>query len=120
MFDSDIIASLASLLPGAFFVAAWYLLSNVYQRLKHPSKSRPVHIINRTPVTDEIQRRWNTLTIREIEIAHLVAQGQHNYNIAMELSISIHTVETHLKHIYFKLNVHSRVELVRAILDLGD
>ncbi len=39
---------------------------------------------------------------------------------ARDLSISIHTVEAHLQHIYVKLQVRSRMELARAIRDLAD
>ena len=63
---------------------------------------------------------WDSLTPREMEVARLVALGQRNADIAAQLSISTHTVESHLKNIYRKLEVHSRVELARAIRDLID
>ena len=34
-----------------------------------------------------------------------------NRSIAEELHLSHHTVDTHLKHVYLKLDIHSRVEL---------
>jgi len=36
------------------------------------------------------------------------------------LSISHYTVETHLKHIYSKLDVHSRLQLARALREFVD
>lgn len=50
------------------------------------------------------------LTPREREVLCLLAQGYTNYQIARQLSLSIRTVETHLTHIYDKLNVGSRTE----------
>ncbi len=52
------------------------------------------------------------LTVRELEIAEMVAAGKHNGEIAQELHLSPHTVGTHVKHIYAKLGINSRVQLV--------
>ena len=42
----------------------------------------------------------------------LVATGRSNQQIAQHLSVSVNTVETHLKHVFSKLGVRSRLELV--------
>jgi DNA-binding NarL/FixJ family response regulator len=55
------------------------------------------------------------LTAREREIAELVARGRTNREIAEELVLSPRTIEAHLRNIYGKLDVRSRVELTRAI-----
>ena len=55
------------------------------------------------------------LTAREREIAELVASGRTNREIAEELVLSTRTIEAHLRSIYGKLQVRSRVELTRAI-----
>lgn len=55
------------------------------------------------------------ITHREWEILELLAAG-HSYNgIAKELSISAHTVRSHLHHIYEKLHVKTRAEAVRKV-----
>jgi DNA-binding CsgD family transcriptional regulator len=54
---------------------------------------------------------WRTLTDAELRVAELVAGGLTNRNIAEYLNLSPHTVDAHLKHIYIKLDIHSRVEL---------
>ena len=54
---------------------------------------------------------WQTLTDAELRVAELVAGGLTNRNIAEYLNLSPHTVDAHLKHIYTKLDIHSRVEL---------
>ncbi len=50
------------------------------------------------------------LTDREIEVLRLVAQGLGNKQIAAELSLSEHTVKTHLRHILDKLHLRSRAQ----------
>jgi NarL family two-component system response regulator LiaR len=50
------------------------------------------------------------LTQREEEVLGLVAQGLTNQQIASQLSLSERTVESHLTHIYTKLDVSSRTE----------
>ena len=53
----------------------------------------------------------SSLTASELRIAGFVAKGLTNKDIAQHLSVSPHTVDAHLKHMYTKLNIHSRVEL---------
>jgi DNA-binding CsgD family transcriptional regulator len=55
------------------------------------------------------------LTARERQIAMLSAQGFANVNVAAQLGISEATVAVHLRRIYAKLGVHSRVELAAAV-----
>ena len=54
---------------------------------------------------------WASLTDAELRVVSRVSQGNTNRRVAEELSVSRHTVDAHLKHIYLKLDVHSRVEL---------
>jgi DNA-binding CsgD family transcriptional regulator len=54
------------------------------------------------------------LTAREQEIADLVAAGRTNREIAEQLVLSTRTIEAHLRNIYAKLGVRSRVELARG------
>lgn len=51
------------------------------------------------------------LTNRELEVAALLAEGQSNKQIAMELEISQETVKVHVKHILNKLKLCSRVKV---------
>lgn len=57
------------------------------------------------------------LTAQETRVARLVAAGNSNAELARQLSVSINTVETHLRHIYAKAGVHSRLELATFLAD---
>jgi DNA-binding CsgD family transcriptional regulator len=59
--------------------------------------------------------RMSQLTPQELQIAHLVAVGQTNKEIATQLYLSPKTIEYHLANTYRKLEVHSRVELTRVL-----
>jgi DNA-binding CsgD family transcriptional regulator len=54
------------------------------------------------------------LTPQELQIALQVAEGRTNRDVAAALFLSPKTVEFHLTHVYRKLNIHSRAELVRV------
>jgi DNA-binding CsgD family transcriptional regulator len=54
---------------------------------------------------------WDSLTETEQRIVHLVTQGLSNRQVASQMFLSVHTVAFHLRHIYCKLDVTSRVQL---------
>ena len=56
-----------------------------------------------------------SLTERELQVARLVVDRKTNAQIAAELFLSVKTVETHLRHIFGKMDVPSRVALARAV-----
>jgi len=57
------------------------------------------------------------LTTREIEILEAIVRDDTEYTISEELHISQHTVRTHVKNIYKKLQVHSRGAVVKAAVE---
>jgi DNA-binding CsgD family transcriptional regulator len=56
---------------------------------------------------------WEALTSAEASIARLAAEGKTNREIAETLFISPHTVNSHLRHIFDKLGVNSRIQLTK-------
>ncbi|MFS8096711.1 LuxR C-terminal-related transcriptional regulator [Lentzea alba] len=56
---------------------------------------------------------WDSLTSTEAKVARLVARGLTNRQVASEMFVSPHTVGFHLRQIYRKLNIQSRVDLAR-------
>ena len=59
------------------------------------------------------------LTRREREVAFLVCKGLKNNEISDRLYISAHTVENHLRSIYWKLGVCNRTSLVHRVMSLS-
>ncbi len=62
-------------------------------------------------------KRAGDLSARESEVHELLAQGLTNEEIAKQLYISLSTTKVHVKHIYEKLGVRSRLEAARALRD---
>jgi DNA-binding CsgD family transcriptional regulator len=56
---------------------------------------------------------WDSLTDTEHRIADLVAQGLSNHEVASRVFLSSHTVAFHLRHVFWKLGISSRVQLAR-------
>jgi LuxR family maltose regulon positive regulatory protein len=59
------------------------------------------------------------LTGRERDVLRLLAAGQSNPEIARSLYVELNTVKTHVKSLYGKLGVHSRMDAVRRARELG-
>ncbi|MEL6614909.1 MAG: response regulator transcription factor [Bacteroidota bacterium] len=59
------------------------------------------------------------LTPRETEVLGLIASGATDDGMAAEMGVSPHTVQTHVKSLYRKLDVHSRGEASRRAVELG-
>ncbi|GAB2591464.1 ATP-binding protein [Kribbella endophytica] len=59
---------------------------------------------------------WEALTPMERKVALLVADGHTNRSAAEELVLSASTVGTHLRNVFSKLEVNSRVQLTRLVL----
>lgn len=56
---------------------------------------------------------WASLTPAESEVVRLVCEGLGNKDIAARLFVSPRTVQTHLTHVYTKLGLASRVQLIK-------
>jgi DNA-binding NarL/FixJ family response regulator len=63
--------------------------------------------------------RLRTLTTREREILVLVGSGLSNDDIAGHLTVSPHTVKTHINRTMVKLGAHDRAQLVVIAYESG-
>ncbi len=73
----------------------------------------------RTRPGDTDGTRIDSLTERELQVVRLVVDRKTNPEIASELFLSPKTVETHLRNIFRKIGVSTRVELARAVEHAG-
>ena len=64
-------------------------------------------------VTDQAESMRNRLTVRELEILQLLAEGKTAKEVATSLGIATKTSDTHRTNIMRKLDLHSIAELVR-------
>jgi DNA-binding CsgD family transcriptional regulator len=60
---------------------------------------------------DAAAARWPELTASEFAVVRLVIEGATDRAVAQQLYISAHTVNSHLRHVFAKLGIRSRVEL---------
>jgi DNA-binding CsgD family transcriptional regulator len=60
---------------------------------------------------------WAAMTDSELAVARLVAEGLTNRDVAARLFVSPHTVNSHLRQIFSKLQINSRVVLTRLAND---
>lgn len=78
-----------------------YFSSSVTQVLVSASMNEPKH------------SALELFTTRELEVAHLIAEGYSNKAIARQLRISVKTVESHRTAVLRKAQVHTAAEFVR-------
>jgi DNA-binding NarL/FixJ family response regulator len=98
--ESQIVTAIETLLRGSPYFSAQVSETLLEGFL---SSGRPTESGSATP----------RLTTREREILQLLAEGHRNKKIAMDLGISLKTVETHRTTLMRKIGVNSIVELVR-------
>jgi DNA-binding NarL/FixJ family response regulator len=77
------------------------------------------------PVIDEYVRRTNashprdSLSGRQRQVLQLIAEGKTTKQVALELSISVKTVESHRAQLMDRLNIHDVAGLVRYAIKTG-
>jgi DNA-binding CsgD family transcriptional regulator len=76
---------------------------------------RELGIRRRVQALDRPKLGWESLTDAELGVARLAAAGCTNRGIADRLFVSPHTVNTHLRHVFDKLDIRSRVDLTRVV-----
>ncbi|GLX22696.1 helix-turn-helix transcriptional regulator [Streptomyces lavendulae subsp. lavendulae] len=76
--------------------------------------------VRRRPSTPGLCDAWPELTAAELRVVRLVARGLTNRQAAEHLSLSPHTVSSHLRRAFTKLGVTSRAELTRLATHRDD
>lgn len=107
--DLEVSLSIRSVLRGGAPIDP-FIARRIIAELQ-PAASTPANPT--TPVEDA------KLSSRESQILGLVAEGLANREIAEQLFLSRYTVECHIKHIYRKLAVSSRVRAVKEARSRG-
>jgi DNA-binding CsgD family transcriptional regulator len=74
---------------------------------------RELGIRRRVATAEKPSKGWAAMTKAELAVAELVADGLTNREIGERLFVSPHTVSTHLRQVFAKLEVKSRVDLTR-------
>jgi DNA-binding CsgD family transcriptional regulator len=105
------IASFGEALSIATRVGAEWDAARIRGRL------RRLGVRRRSAVNARPKTGWAALTDPEIRVATLAAEGHTNRSIASSLFLSTHTVNTHLRHVFEKLGINSRVHLTRFVQD---
>ncbi|MBD9532791.1 response regulator transcription factor [Comamonas sp. CMM01] len=106
--DLEVSLSIRSVLRGGAPIDPFIARRIIAELQPAPSPS------TETAASDEVK-----LSMREGQILELVAEGLANREIAERLFLSRYTVECHIKHIYRKLAVSSRVKAVREARSRG-
>jgi LuxR family maltose regulon positive regulatory protein len=113
VWDPFVIAVRAAPHLGSFIAAQPHWRSWL-QRLLTASRDASLAALLGLRVPREANAKTG-LSPRESEVHELIAQGLTNEEIAKLLHISLSTTKVHVKHIYEKLGVRSRLEAARAL-----
>jgi DNA-binding NarL/FixJ family response regulator len=84
----------------------------------HPVIARKVsnHFYSKT---NQVKEDQQLLGGRELEVLKLASQALSNQEIASRLGLSLRTIEVHMRHIFSKLHVSSRIEAVLFAINHG-
>jgi DNA-binding CsgD family transcriptional regulator len=116
------VAVSAHLVGGQVSPAGAVLHLSVGVSTRGTSPVSPVHLIkpdepsgDNPSLDPSLMTGWTDLTDTERTVAELVARGMTNKQAGRVMFLSRHTVDYHLRRVFKKLGVNSRVELARAI-----
>jgi DNA-binding NarL/FixJ family response regulator len=88
-------------------MGAWALRAQVQQAMREAGARYPKW----ATASAKARSGWHSLTSAERRVATLIGEGHTNKSAASELGVSVSTVTTHLRAIFAKLGIQSRVQL---------
>jgi DNA-binding NarL/FixJ family response regulator len=94
-----------------------FTLIEVFEGRYVKNFSRVIQQADQVPFFDGFREKYR-LSRREAQILKMISDGMLNKEIAETLSLSVQTIETHRKNIHQKLQVNSRVELIKKINEM--
>ena len=89
------------------------------EAVRRVAAGEPIIMVSGGAKDEPAEEPEEQLTAREAEVLRLVAAGRRNTDIATELSVSVNTVEFHVRHILAKLGARSRTEAAYRARELG-
>jgi DNA-binding CsgD family transcriptional regulator len=98
-------------------LALYTELGAIWDARRVRSRLRELGVRRRLVTAEPETNGWAALTTSELPVARLVAEGLTNREVAERLFVSPHTVNSHLRHVFSKLGINSRVELARLARD---
>jgi DNA-binding CsgD family transcriptional regulator/tetratricopeptide (TPR) repeat protein len=78
---------------------------------------REVGVVKRARAAARPTSGWESLSAAELTVVRLITAGLTSREVAQQLFLSVNTVNTHLRHVFTKLDLRSRVELTRAFVE---
>ncbi len=101
------------------------LLNEVYKIQATSKTNIPKKLIDKLKLALDKREKFiknnsgSVLSDRELDTVKLIAEDLSNQEIADKLFVSLNTVKTHIKNIFLKLEVDSRVQAVNKAKELG-
>jgi DNA-binding CsgD family transcriptional regulator len=95
----------------------WTELGATWDARRVRSRLRELGVRRRLVSAEPEASGFAAMTTAELAVARLVADGLTNREVAEHLFVSPHTVNSHLRHVFAKLGINSRVELARLARD---
>ena len=113
----DIAETIMQLLAGGSPISPM-IARRVLAKYRSTLKTAPIPLIASPDAADTVDAA-PLLSNREYDVLTLIARGFSYREIAELNNISVHTVQSHIKNLYFKLAVHSKNEAVFEATRLG-
>jgi DNA-binding CsgD family transcriptional regulator len=107
----------AAIDPFGRALALYTELGATWDARRIRSRLRELGVRRRVVIGELETHGWSALTTSELAVARLVADGLTNCEVADRLFLSPQTANSHLRHVFAKLGINSRVELARLARD---